>query len=200
MSIFLTELSTRHSLLTKQKNLHEKENKMQSNSGKLTGWLERTSEKALNVGGVENTITIREESDEERGETIDDYPEIQGHNKEPKRRGKRAREESNEALFMSDDISEDEGFQAQNGPTSKRSRAAIKTVPTVEEEDDKKKVRLKTSYDGFTIYGRILCLVVKRRGGGKGRMPGAPANVAGQQMLENWVSTQAAQDGLTLDD
>lgn len=143
MSIFLTELSTRHSLLTKQKNLHMKEDKMQSSSGKLTGWLERTSEKALDGAGVEDAITIREESDEEGEGAIDDYPEIQGHNKESKRNGKRTREDSNEALFINDDISEDEGFQAQNGPTPKRSRAAKETVPIVEDEDDKKKLRLK---------------------------------------------------------
>ncbi len=195
MSIFLTELSTRHSLLTKQKNLHMKEDKMQSSSGKLTGWLERTSEKALDGAGVEDAITIREESDEEGEGAIDDYPEIQGHNKESKRNGKRTREDSNEALFINDDISEDEGFQAQNGPTPKRSRAAKETVPIVEDEDDKKKLRLK-----HRMMVSPSTVVVKRRGGSKGRMPGASVNEAGQQMLENWVSTQAAQDGLMLDD
>ncbi len=68
MSIFLTELSTRHSLLTKQKNLHMKEDKMQSSSGKLTGWLERTSEKALDGAGVEDAITIREDTIRNRNE------------------------------------------------------------------------------------------------------------------------------------
>ena len=33
--------------------------------------------------------------------------------------------------------------------------------------DEKKKLGLKTSYDGFQIYGRILCLVVKRKDQGK---------------------------------
>jgi len=200
VSIFLTELSTRHSLLTKQKNFHAKESKMRSNSGKLTGWLKGTNEKPIEVEGDEIPITIREESDEEAEGVIKDYPDIQEKTGTAKRHGKRPREASNEALFINDDISEDEGFQTQTGPALKRPRATKETVRALEDEDDKKKLGLKTSYDGFSIYGRILCLVVKRRGGNKGRIPGASANEAGQQMLESWVSTQAAQDGVMLDD
>jgi len=200
VSIFLTELSTRHSLLTKQKNFHTKESKMRSNSGKLTGWLKSTTEKPIEVEGDENPITIREESDDEAESVMKDYPEIQEKTGTAKRHGKRPREDSNEALFINEDISEDEGFQTPSGPALKRSKSAQEPVKGVEDEDDKKKVGLKTSYDGFSIYGRILCLVVKRRGGNKGRMPGASANEAGQQMLESWVSTQAAQDGVMLDD
>ena len=60
-----------------------------------------------------------------------------------------------------------------------------------ESQDDKKKLGLNTSYEGFSIYGRILCLVVKRRGG-RTSTGGAGAPVSSQKMLENWVSTQAA--------
>jgi hypothetical protein len=56
------------------------------------------------------------------------------------------------------------------------------------EGDDSKKLGLRTSYDGFSIYGRILCLVVKRR---SVRNPGATSS---QAMLENWVSTQAVAE------
>jgi hypothetical protein len=66
---------------------------------------------------------------------------------------------------------------------------------SVEEDDEAKKLRLKTSYEGFSIYGRILCLVVKRRGV---RQPAQP--VSSQQMLENWVSTQAAAEHVDDDD
>lgn len=55
--------------------------------------------------------------------------------------------------------------------------------------DDKKKLALNTSYDGFSIYGRTLCLVVKRKG-----KKTATNNLGGSQMMEQWVSTQAAQD------
>ncbi|KAI7683524.1 hypothetical protein KC322_g13707, partial [Hortaea werneckii] len=66
-------------------------------------------------------------------------------------------------------------------------------------EDDKKKLAMNTSYDGFSIYGRILCLVVKRKG--KRSQPLQTAPAGGSQMMEQWVSTQAAQDaGLDEDD
>jgi hypothetical protein len=45
---------------------------------------------------------------------------------------------------------------------------------------------LSTSYDGFSIYGRILCLVVKRKGMVKGKQPAAGA---GQAMMEEWIAS-----------
>lgn len=56
--------------------------------------------------------------------------------------------------------------------------------------DETKKLGLRTSYDGFSIYGRILCLVVKRRGA-RNAAPASGAASGSQAMLENWVSTQA---------
>ena len=57
-------------------------------------------------------------------------------------------------------------------------------------QDEKKKLGLTTIYDGFRIYGRILCLVVKRKGkSSTGR--------TGQAMVEEWISsTQAKEDGV----
>ena len=46
---------------------------------------------------------------------------------------------------------------------------------------------LKTTYDGYAIYGRILCLIVKRRGRAVGG--------AGQAVMEEWVrSTQVGRE------
>jgi hypothetical protein len=56
-------------------------------------------------------------------------------------------------------------------------------------QEDKKKLGMNTSYDGFSIYGRILCLVVKRRG--TRTTAGGAAPTSSAQMLETWVSTQA---------
>ena len=67
VAIFLTEVSTRHSLLTKQKQFQDSKSRMKSNSGKLTGWLEK--------GTDEEPVTIREESDDEGQPTLDDFPE-----------------------------------------------------------------------------------------------------------------------------
>ena len=60
------------------------------------------------------------------------------------------------------------------------------------DDDDKKKLALNTSYDGFSIYGRILCLVVKRKG--KKSQPSGIV-VGGSQMMEHWVGTQALAEG-----
>lgn len=58
--------------------------------------------------------------------------------------------------------------------------------------DDKKKMAMDTLYDGFSIYGRVLCLVVKRKDKkGKG-----PAITGGQATMEDWISStqMPAQD------
>ena len=56
--------------------------------------------------------------------------------------------------------------------------------------DDKKKLGIKTLYDGFAIYGKILCLIVKRT-----NVPTIiKAGASGSAVMENWVSTQVAQE------
>lgn len=64
-------------------------------------------------------------------------------------------------------------------------------------EDDKKKLKLYTTYDGFSIYGRILCLVVKRRGsaGGKESVRGT-----GQAMMEEWITSTQRSEPQMMDD
>jgi hypothetical protein len=225
VSIFLTDLLTRHSLLTKSKVItistdptslacsrsnpsttntytpkvfRDKNGRIKSNSGKLTGWVTRdgkANEEPIDVdNGAENAVVIREESDDEG---------IAVGGGRPKRRRGENDEDNEDSLFVNDnddviDVSEDEGFQTMDGqPDLKRRRQHGDEGG----EDDKKKLGLDTSYDGFSIYGRILCLVVKRRdGSSKGRIPGASTDQAGQQMLENWVSTQAANEGMLNDD
>ncbi|KAF2440679.1 hypothetical protein P171DRAFT_435455 [Karstenula rhodostoma CBS 690.94] len=147
VSIFLTEHSSRHSVLTKQKVFKDKP-RIQSNSGKLTNWLKAgNSEQPLVINdGPTEPIVIREEEDDEPI-NLADVPEADG--------------------------SEDQTTDA-----------------AVDEQDRKKKLGLNTSYDGFSIYGRILCLVVKRRGV-RHQAGNNSAPVPSQQMLENWVSTQA---------
>lgn len=183
MSIFLTENSTRHSLLTKHKTFTEKP-AIKSNSNKLTGWL--TSGTGDAPIDVDAETVIRHEEDDETVH-LKDIPEAESSTTAA--RSKRQRSGDEEPLFVDDasDASSD-GFQTQRSPASKRTKSTtIADDGVVDEEADDKKMGINTSYDGFAIYGRILCLVVKRRGA----RAGAPT---GQQMLENWVSTQAAQD------
>lgn len=72
------------------------------------------------------------------------------------------------------------------------------------EGDDKKKLAMDVSYEGFAIYGQVLCLVIKKRD--KGKQPAGPsrggaaasAGVSGsgngsrpegQAVMENWISS-----------
>ena len=182
VSIFLTENSTRHSLLTKHKTFTEKP-AMKSNSNKLTGWL--TSGNGDAPIDVDADTVVRHEEDDE---TINlrDIPEAESSTTAA--RSKRQRSGDDEPLFV-DDVSDasSDGFQIQRSPASKRTKTATTADDADDEETDDKKMGINTSYDGFAIYGRILCLVVKRRGARAGAS-------TGQQMLESWVSTQAAQD------
>lgn len=160
---------------------------MRSNSGKLTGWIN------AGAGAEDAPVTINEESDEETAQGLHDFPEAQQGDSGG--RSKRARQDSDDAaLFVADEpVSEDEGFQTQQSPATKKARMEA------QEADDKKKLGLKTAYEGFSIYGRVLCLIVKRRGY-KGRQNTAAGSESGQQMLENWVSTQAAAPDLQVAD
>jgi len=76
--------------------------------------------------------------------------------------------------------------------------------------DDKKKLAMDISYEGFAIYGRVLCLVVKRRDGwgARGGMPAVlsggrsqPGRPGGQAMMENWItSTQLPETDVAEDE
>ena len=206
VSVFLTDSSTRHAIMVKQKGFRERRKKMRSNSGKLTGWLTAaTSEGPIEIDddgdNDEMPVVIREESDEEdKGPGLDMYPETdtQAEGEHAQRKSKRkVGGDADDPLFVQadEDVSEDEGF-----------RAGTQAGGEDEAEDDKKKMKMDLSYDGFSIYGRTLCLVVKKRKGAKEKAASANAEDAAanepgaRHMLENWVSTQAAQEQVIHDD
>lgn len=192
VSIFLTELSSRHSVLTKQKVFKDKA-QIQSNSGKLTGWLTTgSSEQPVIIGdGATEPIVIREEEDDDEVK-LTDIPEADVQAGRP-RRTKRSRTLDDQETHFDNTDSEGSADLFVSEPISKRTKSKQRQGSINEDEEhaglheDKKKLGLKTTYDGFSIYGRILCLVVKRRGE-RQSLPGS-----GTQ-LENWVSTQAAAE------
>ena len=85
----------------------------------------------------------------------------------------------------------------------------------IDEEEDKKKLDFKISYDGFSIWGWTLVLLVKRKDqGAKNRSSASTADAmmglkdtsssssskdTGQGLMEEWISTQAAGEA-TFDD
>ena len=199
--MFLTEGLTRHSLITKQKQFAKKP-KIQSTGNKLTGWLNNSENPITLEDNDDAPAGLREEMEDEP--TLDDIPEAT-------EKGKRKADVEfvdDDPLFVSSD---DEGtFQTQRVAPSKRRKGTRRRGNRVdsdedepqgepEVEDDKKKMALNTTYDGFSIYGRILCLIVKRKG--KKAAPGANGALAGgSQMMEHWVSTQVAQEAGLQDD
>jgi hypothetical protein len=111
---------------------------------------------------------------------------------------------SAERLFVDD--SDGNGSNASIGPPPpKRRRESAEPDGGTEQRDDKKKMAMDISYEGFAIYGRVLCLVVKRRdGGGKGGSTAGPSGgksqsdrLGGQAVMENWItSTQLPEPAI----
>ncbi|KAI0431070.1 hypothetical protein F5Y09DRAFT_206294 [Xylaria sp. FL1042] len=236
VSIFLTETSTRHSLVTKHKHFHDMtQTKLTSNSGRLVS--EATDAPiGLDIDAEEPAPpAVREESDddEDAAVTLAAIPTIDEATPDNNgtRRSKRTRssthapadtaaghivsDQNNRVEVISDEDNasgDDDGLfvqsPARESPPAKRPRPA--PADSAEGEDDKKKLAMDISYEGFSIYGRVLCLVVKRRdGGGADRAErdvsvstpaaGASGNSRakatsrgrGQAMMENFIiSTQ----------
>lgn len=171
--------------------------RVQSNSGKLTNWLTTgTSDQPLVINEeATEPIVIREEEDNEPI-NLADIPEA----KVPKEQSRRStRKKPTRVDQAADSLSDNDGSDLfVPEPSPRQLKDKTRKSGEAEEGDDeplegdKKKPGLNTSYDGFSIYGRILCLVVKRRGV---RHPaGASGATSSQAMLENWVSTQAVAE------
>jgi hypothetical protein len=185
VSIFLTETSTRHSLLTKQKHFRDINKKgIQSNSSKLTG---ATNDTAIDVEDA--PIIRREESDEDRV-NLQDLSEADAEAEDDDDA------ESDDSLFVSEDSGPRRSKRTRGTPNTESRSESPGTEPLSkrarneageEEADDKKKMAMDTSYDGFSIYGRVLCLVVKRKDKkGKGV---AGIGGGGQAMMEDWITS-----------
>ncbi|KAL8994602.1 MAG: hypothetical protein Q9188_007018 [Gyalolechia gomerana] len=168
--VFLTETSSRHAILHKKKRAKTEKPRLGSIDGKLTG--EGTRDVPVEITDALEPPVPREESQEEK---MPDLASIPATNDEDGR-------VHDEELFVSD----------------KGSRRS-KVVPGDQgpDTDDKKKLALRTSYDGFSIYGRILCLVVKRRGNAKGK---DLAGGAGQAMMEEWITSTQMVEGQMMDE
>ncbi len=182
VSIFLTETSTRHSLLTKQKHFRDLTKKgLESNSQKLTG---ATNDTAIEV---EDLPLIRREDSEDDGLDIQDVPIAEGELSEEESlfvadKGPRRSKRTRATTVNGSPDSSSSTFETMK-PEAKRRKDAD-PMQDGEHEDDKKKMAVDTTYEGFSIYGRVLCLVVKRKDArGKG-----PAKSAGQVMMEDWIT------------
>lgn len=235
VSIFLTETSTRHSLLYKHKHFRDTtQTKLTSNSSKLTGASrEAPIDVELSGQAVGETAIVREEEPDDDAVALFDIPTMDEDETTParvgspplmrpskRRRGRGTRlprDDDNDAgehdaeTLISDDGEEEDGEDdlfvgdddsegsAAAPPPAKRRKDAAKTAEHEAQRDDKKKLAMDIRYEGFSIYGRVLCLVVKKRDGpsaGKnvpaktGRRTGqSAAPGGGQAVMENWITS-----------
>lgn len=185
VAVFLTETSTRHSILRKEKVAKPEKERLGTTNGRLTG----TRDVPVQVGEG-NPELLREESDEMDGLRLADLPTA--GDVTIKRTAALTRDESGEQLFVSDG-SEHEDSEPKRMSVGKRKS----TTAEEDDEDDKKKLGMNTTYDGFSIYGRILCLVVKRRGVAKGK---EVAGGTGQAMMEEWIASTQMGEGQMVDE
>ena len=189
VAIFLTETSSRHSILRKMKTAKAEKSRLGTTHGKLTGTRDEPVEVVESAPGL-----ISEESEESEGVRMADIPSAAGGEADGKTTS--AKSESQEGLFVSDD-SDEGNFDAQEMPSSKNRGKRPVGEEEDDGEDDKKKLGMNTTYDGFSIYGRILCLVVKRRGTAKGK---EMAGGAGQAMMEDWIASTQMGEGQMMDE
>jgi hypothetical protein len=59
--------------------------------------------------------------------------------------------------------------------------------------DDDKKLWMATRYEGFSIWGWVLCLLVSRKGH-KPRPINVASETSGQVLMEEWIATQVQPD------
>ncbi|GIJ99179.1 hypothetical protein Aspvir_001305 [Aspergillus viridinutans] len=87
------------------------------------------------------------------------------------------------------------GMDAQSAGgqrTSKRQKETDSPLELSANGDDKK-LGFRTQYEGFNIYGWVLCLLVTRKGD-KARARPAASDTSRQALMEEWISTQAQGD------
>jgi hypothetical protein len=74
--------------------------------------------------------------------------------------------------------------------TSKRQKETDSPLKELGADGDDKKLGFRTQYEGFHIYGWVLCLLVTRKGD-KARTRPAASDTSRQALMEEWISTQA---------
>lgn len=175
----------------------DKDERLKSNSAKL---LAGTNDEPIDVDNEAPNL-IREESDEPKSRlALADIPvfEEQSLGIEPSTRAPK-RPHSNDGLFVVEssgsDVPDVRTVSTRSAKSKKQKTNSTSLQDEQEFPDDKKKLAINTSYDGFNIYGRILCLVVKRKETSKAQTTNRTPIIGGQAMMEDWIaSTQVAAD------
>ncbi|KAJ6024901.1 hypothetical protein N7540_005698 [Penicillium herquei] len=89
----------------------------------------------------------------------------------------------------------DESLPNTERPSRKRKRKAEVDLDDAQSNTDEKKLGFTTHYEGFSISGWVLCLLVARKG--DRTRAGVKAGEPNQPLMEQWISTQA--EGVSAD-
>jgi hypothetical protein len=146
-----------------------------------------TNDTAIEVEDAGGPTILQEESeDDERGlaeipivdteGSPEDSDSLFVEEETSHRRSKRSRARTSTESELASPMSLDHASKRQRGEMDGMDESPA---------DDKKKMAMDTSYDGFAIYGRVLCLVVKRK-----ENKGKPqSTTGGQAMMEDWIAS-----------
>ncbi|KAL8708598.1 MAG: hypothetical protein Q9220_006534 [cf. Caloplaca sp. 1 TL-2023] len=187
VAIFLTEISSRHAILHKEKQAKTEKPKLGTGIARLTA--EGTRDVPVEVEDSTEAPIRREETGDEELLDLADIPAASD------RRAQKATAPGT-SLFVNDS-SDDEADDDLLETTAKSDQPSDALSTSDPSKDEKKKLAMRTLYDGFSIYGRILCLVVKRRGYAKSK---DLAGGAGQAMMEEWIASTQMADAQTADE
>lgn len=173
MVIYLTGVGTLHSVLRKTREVKPEKH------------IRADSTRMMDVArGSEEPIVIREEDEDEDApvdlSAIPEAPPDSGHR-------------ADEPLFLPGNDSEEDS-DGDFVPFPKKRNQKEPGDDDGTKNDDKKKLRFNTDYEGFTIYDKVLCLIVTRKEKQKVKDVGAATAEGG--LIEGWiVMSQAVREG-----
>lgn len=133
----------------------------------------------LTEAGTRHALIIKNKTFEQKEPIKSNSSRLTGQNDRPVL----INEDSDEDVQLND-------IQAVDADTAEQS-----VDGGVEEDaaqEDKKKLGFTTNYDGFNIWGFILCLLVERKGG-PGKKTQSTGDGNAQVLMEEWISTQRDQ-------
>lgn len=161
VAIFLRESRTRHSLLTRNKTFHGKENQDQDLRMELKPDHVSGDTAANPVNSTDGGIMI--ESDSEADLELHNIPESE------------------------DEVALGDGRRSsKRSRTTRRDQVP----PEDTTSSDEKKLRFSTHYESFNIHRWVLCLLITRKGD-KTRPSAGVSESNRQPLMEEWISTQA---------
>ncbi|KAL1952827.1 hypothetical protein VTO42DRAFT_4116 [Malbranchea cinnamomea] len=99
-------------------------------------------------------------------------------------------EDQEETSIRLQDIPEAVQDESENTDLQRRKRKRVDSPPQDGGSSDEKKLGFHTTYQGFSIWGWVLCLIISRKDKAKTRS----TTDSNQALMEEWICTQAPQE------